>query len=237
MNFHRINEYALLIEFEQSINPRINSQVINLENAIIGKRIEGILETIPAYASLTVVFDPFKCSHDYIEKLLAKIIKSGNQVLDKPQSKLWKIPVCYDEEFGVDLKALAYTHGYSMEECIKFHSEVSYRVYMLGFMPGFLYLGGLDKRLITPRLSNPRTRIEEGSVAIGGDQTGIYALESPSGWNIIGKTPIKLFKASEEKLSPVKAGDHLKFYAISRTEFSDIQQQFESETLDWEDMS
>ena len=156
----------------------------------------------------------------------------------KVKSVLWKIPVCYDAVFGIDLEAISKEKNLSKEEIIKRHSQAIYTVYFIGFLPGFLYLGGLDESLHVPRKSTPRLQIEKGAVAIGGNQTGVYPTESPGGWNIIGNSPIEFFNPKLETPCFAKAGDKISFKPITIQEFKTIKilveagvYQIESEVL------
>ena len=160
------------------------------------------------------------------------------ETIETFKRKLWKIPLCYDKRFGIDLEMLSNQKQLEVDEIVEKHSAVRYTVFFVGFLPGFLYLGGMDKTLITPRRATPRLKIEKGSVAIGGAQTGIYPMESPGGWHIIGNCPINFFYISKPEPCFAQAGDSLKFYPISIKEYEDIKAlieagvyQIESEVL------
>ena len=135
----------------------------------------------------------------------------------------FRIPVCYDEDFGLDLQELSRQKKLSIEDLITMHTTPEYVIYFLGFLPGFLYLNGMDKNLDFPRRSSPRKSIEKGAVGIGGNQTGIYPKNSPGGWNILGRTPVDIFDPKSENPSPFSAGDRIKFYSISRKEYEEIK--------------
>ena len=139
--------------------------------------------------------------------------------------KIYEIPVCYGGEYGPDLEFVAKNADISVEEVIKIHSSKDYLIYMLGFLPGFSYLGGLDEKIHTPRLANPRIKIPAGSVGIGGAQTGIYPLESPGGWQLIGKTPVKTYNPDRKVPILFEAGDYIRFVPISQEEFEKIEKE------------
>lgn len=211
-------DQALVVEFGQEISEELNRKVQILNQKITDRKIEGIVETVPTFRSLLVTYDPavigFQKLKQILEKIPADVDMSGDQ-----GHHVVEIPVCYGGEFGEDLPDVAAHAGLSEEEVIRLHSEKEYNIYMLGFLPGFPYLGGLDPRLHTPRLANPRTKIPAGSVGIGGEQTGIYPLDSPGGWRLIGRTPLKLYDPDREEPFPYQAGDYIRFVPITREEY------------------
>ena len=155
--------------------------------------------------------------------LLLKEIYSKKEVSTKPEAKTWYIPVCYDQDFGLDILELSSIKGMSLKELIALHIAPIYTVYGIGFLPGFLYLGGMHDKLVTPRKETPRINVPKKSVAIGGLQTGIYPQESPGGWYIIGKTPIPLFNVKNEYPCFINVGDKIKFYTVSKPEFDILE--------------
>lgn len=211
-------DQALVVEFGQEISEELNRKVQILNQKITDRKIEGIVETVPTFRSLLVTYDPavigFQKLKQILEKIQADVDMSGDQ-----GHHVVEIPVCYGGEFGEDLPDVAAHAGLSEEEVIRLHSEKEYNIYMLGFLPGFPYLGGLDPRLHTPRLANPRTKIPAGSVGIGGEQTGIYPLDSPGGWRLIGRTPLKLYDPDREEPFLYQAGDYIRFVPITREEY------------------
>lgn len=234
ITFYQISENAISVEFGQEISEETLKKITHLNRLIKEDPFSGLLSTIPAYTSLTLYFDPFillscnklkgsNCLHkitDYIESLnfLTNIKK------DK-QQKIISIPVCYDDVFGLDLEELTAHYQLKKEEIIQIHSTAVYTVFMIGFVPGFPYLGGLSEKLTAPRKANPRKKVPAGSVGIAGQQTGIYPLETPGGWQIIGKTPLKLFDANKIQPSLLKAGDQIKFEPISFSEFERLEKK------------
>ena len=198
------------------------ARVAALDHAVCRARIAGVTETVPAFASLLVRYDPLRTDFDAVSQALSRLaggIAAGNA----QAGRTVEVPVCYGGAYGEDLPAVARHAGLSEEEVIRLHSGRTYRIYMLGFLPGFPYLGGLDERLFTPRRETPRTRIPAGSVGIGGQQTGIYPMESPGGWQLIGRTPLCLF--SPRRALPYAAGDSIRFVPIDECEFARIAAQ------------
>lgn len=217
LTYRQFGANALLIEWPQKIDPNILCD-IQAFMGIIGSRLSNELEdSVSAYASLTLFF---KQNYNYsmvIEHLQALYPQRINTQSD---NKTWNIPVCYDKSFGIDLDSLAQAHKMTDEEIVNRHSKTTYLVYFIGFLPGFLYLGGLDEQLHFPRKNTPRLQIKKGAVGIGDSQTGIYPLDSPGGWNIIGNTPVPLFDSAQEKPCFAQPGDEIKFDPISLKEYN-----------------
>ena len=214
---------AVTVEFEEKISPEVNSQVMSLNRAIKEKRPRGIVETIPSFRALTILFDPCAISEKSVRKIVSSL--SGKNASSKMKSRIFKIPVCYGGEYGCDLEDVAKYHGITEEEVIRRHSGRDYLIYMLGFLPGFAYLGGLDEGLVTPRLENPRTEVPAGAVGIGGEQTGIYPLTSPGGWRLIGRTPLRPFNPESDPPILYRAGDYIRFTPIDASEYGKIERQ------------
>jgi len=213
---------SLVVEFGNEISEEINGKVLALNQILRPNRIKGVIETVPTYRSLLVYYDP--CVIRY-KKLVAKL-KALCRRLDTISSaskRIIEIPVCYGGVFGEDLNDVAeYTH-LSKDEVIQRHCSHDYLIYMLGFLPGFVYLGGMDSSLNTPRLDTPRAKIPTGSVAIGGEQTGIYPMPSPGGWRLIGTTPIKPYDPARSEPILYRAGDYIRFKPITEAAFYEIQ--------------
>ena len=213
-----VGDQAALVVFEQRIAEDVNQKVMALKKQVEQLRGDRVLETVPAFASLLVYYNPLKSDYASMEKLLKKLVtklKDGKM----SSGRTIEIPVCYGGKYGEDLEYVAKHAGLSREEVIRIQSGQDYLIYMLGFLPGFPYLGGLDQRLFTPRLDNPRTRIPAGSVGIGGEQTGIYPMESPGGWQLIGRTPLNLFSPDNGGKLMYEAGDRIRFVPISEAEY------------------
>ncbi|MBR0135143.1 MAG: 5-oxoprolinase subunit PxpB [Clostridia bacterium] len=205
------------IVFENEISPEINGRVAALYRTVIESKPDGVVSCIPAYRTLTVEYDPMRITYGQLCLFLRGIMET------KPvnaEGKLVRIPVLYGGEQGPDLELVAQNAGLSAVEVVKRHTAPKYHVYMIGFMPGFPYLGGLDPTIACPRKTTPRLRVEGGSVGIAGMQTGIYPEPSPGGRNIIGRTPLKLF--DEEKLSMLSTGDRVGFVQIDKATYDKI---------------
>lgn len=212
---------AIVIELGNSINKEINTRVRNMMLSIEKENIYGVEEIVPTYRSLMINYNPFKIDFDTLIKKLKLIGKKFNK-LSTMKSIVIEIPTLYGDEFGVDIKTVAKHNKMSIQEVIEIHSSCKYLIYMLGFTPGFPYLGGMDERISTPRLKVPRTKIKKGCVGIAGNQTGIYPMDSPGGWQLIGKTPVKLYDETKENPFLLKPGNYLKFVEINRNEFEKI---------------
>ena len=182
-----------------------------------------MIDIIPAFCSLLINYDPRVISYGEMKKRVQEIVKVEVKA-GETKKKVYEIPVCYGGEFGPDIQAIADHAGLSVEEVIEIHSSRDYLIYMLGFLPGFCYLGGLDERIHTPRLASPRLKISAGSVGIGGSQTGIYPLDSPGGWQLMGMTPVKTYDPDREVPILVEAGDYIRFVPIDETEFYRIKE-------------
>lgn len=221
---HPVGDSALLAAFTQRIAPEIGAAVAALNARVLAANIPGVGETVPAFASLMITYDPLVTDYETVAAALQKLAEAPDADSTAESGKLVTIPVCYGGEFGPDLPFVAQHAGLTEQEVIALHAGRDYRIYMLGFLPGFPYLGGLDERLFTPRLPTPRTAIPAGAVGIGGEQTGIYPIASPGGWQLIGRTPIKLFDPAAGTL-PYAAGDRIRFTPITRAEFDALAQK------------
>ncbi|NUO80921.1 5-oxoprolinase subunit PxpB [candidate division KSB1 bacterium] len=215
------SDHSLLISFGNEISPAHHRQVYALTQRLLTHPASFICNLHPAYCSLLIAFDPLLSSLQEVEAYIRKVSDElAEAVLPAPRRV--EIPVCYEEEFGIDLQDVAAHHHLTREEVIRLHASGEYRVYFLGFTPGFAYLGGLSPRLYTPRLLAPRTQVPAGSVAIGGQQTGIYPMSTPGGWRIIGRTPLKLFASEKESPALLALGDEVRFAPISPREFEEL---------------
>lgn len=205
---------ALVVEIGDEILPEINRKIRGLVLALEREHLPGIREYIPTYRSLLVLYDPADILFAELVEQITRI-ESQLETLPLPEPKIIDIPVVYGGEFGPDMGFVAQHTHLSEAEIIALHTGSEYLVYMLGFTPGFCYLGGMAAQLETPRLTNPRTRIPAGSVGIAGKQTGIYPIESPGGWQLIGRTPLRMFDPNREPAVLVNAGDYIRFVQIS----------------------
>jgi KipI family sensor histidine kinase inhibitor len=217
---------AIFVEFGDAIHPELNRRVRHLMLAIAREKIPGVIETVPTYRSLLVYFEPLEISARKLKDTLRRLAHSaGEMELAKP--RLIEIPTAYGGEYGPDLEFVAAHNNLTPEEVIELHTSANYLIYMIGFMPGFPYLGGMSLKIAAPRLETPRTKIPAGSVGIAGTQTGIYPMESPGGWRLIGRTPLKLFDPSREPPALFQAGDYLTFTSITPEEFNQIKEAVE----------
>jgi inhibitor of KinA len=219
--FERASDQSLLIYFGQQITLHAHEQVRRLLRLLELEPIPGVRNLHPAYCSLLVKFDPLKLRHKELEEKLRKYLGRLDKVkLPKPRQV--EIPVCYGGEFGPDLSDVAALHGMTPEGIIELHTATSYLVYFLGFVPGFAYLGELPQELVTPRLATPRKKVPAGSVAIAGNQTGVYPFETPGGWRLLGRTPLAMFRTDRDGLSLLSIGDRVRFVPVSRERFAEL---------------
>ena len=217
-------ECGLVVQFGNIIDESVNSKVHFLARFLNGaKRPPGVEEVIPTYRSLLVCFNPLIISRQQLTDIIDKYLQEYVLLMQKDffadAGRTVEIPVCYGGEFGTDLADVAKNNGLAEQEVIERHCAQRYKVYMLGFLPGFAYLGGLDESIACPRLPSPRTKIASGSVGIAGNQTGIYPLESPGGWRLIGRTPVALFAPSNQQPFFLQPGDTVTFRPIKKEEY------------------
>lgn len=214
---------SLVMEFGNSIDPDINGKISDMLMRIEENIIDGISEMIPTYRSILIIYNPLLITYNELVDYL-KETSSKSSFSKKHQARIIEIPTIYGGEYGPDINFVAEQNNLTLEEVINLHSSIDYLVYMLGFTPGFAYLGGMDKRIETPRLKIPRTNIPAGSVGIAGNQTGIYSIKSPGGWQLIGKTPVKLYDPRAKLPILLNAGDYLRFTRVSENEYLKIEE-------------
>jgi KipI family sensor histidine kinase inhibitor len=212
-----MGDRSLLVELGETISPEVNRRVQELMLQLQQARLPGVQEFAPGYRSLLVVFDPLTISPEVLKTRITEAVAQPS-ASGLAQAKLITVPVFYGGEYGPDLEWVSGHLGISAEELIRLHTGTIYRVYMIGFTPGYPYMGELPAELATPRRSTPRTRVPKGSVGIAQRQTGIYPVESPGGWQIIGWTPIELFDPSRQLPSLLEMGDRVKFEAVRQVE-------------------
>ncbi len=217
---------SVCVEFGNEISPDINRKIRAFKIAVEKSGIPGIVETVPTYRSLLVHYKPevigFKAITEKFKSLMGTLDN-----IEIPPPTVIEIPVLYGGEMGPDIENVASHNGKTVEEVIKIHTSQEYLIYMIGFIAGFPYLGGMSKEIATPRLKEPRVKIDGGSVGIAGEQTGIYPLDSPGGWQLIGRTPLKLYDAEREKPVLLEAGQYIKFRSISQKEFDETAKAVE----------
>jgi inhibitor of KinA len=218
--FQPASDQSLMVYFGDRISPDAHRRVRALLHLLQTEPISGVRNLHPGYHSILVTFDALSLQHDDLEaKLRSYLARLGGVHLPEPRRV--EIPVCYGGDFGPDLDELAASHGITAERAIELHTSGDYLVYFIGFVPGFAYLGGLPESLATPRLSIPRRAVAAGSVAIGGNQTGVYPVATPGGWRVIGRTPLTMFSPARAQMSVLSIGDRVRFVPISRDEFEE----------------
>ena len=219
--FRIAGDRGLLVEYGNGIDPELNRKVRAIALATEQASPEGLLEVIPTYRSIILIYDPGVTSPHHLEAVLLSLEERLTEI-DIPLPKTVQIPVCYGGELGPDIGFVARHNNLTAANVIRIHSAPHYQIYMVGFTPGFPYLGGLPEALHTPRLETPRTVVPAGSVGIANAQTGVYSIDSPGGWRLIGRTPLRLFDPKRANPFLFKAGDLLKFEPISMDEYHDI---------------
>jgi inhibitor of KinA len=209
---------AIVVELEARIDPEVNARAIRLADAVQAAAIAGVRDVVPTYRSVAVFFDPLRTDYGGLVEWLEHQADqpAGTPIEERPPIS---VPVCYDGELGPDLAAVAAFANMSPQDVITIHARATYRVFMLGFMPGFAYMGMLDPRIAMPRRSTPRVRVPCGAVGIAGLQTGIYPVETPGGWQLIGRTPLKPFDVTRPAPFLFQPGDAVRFVPIERDEF------------------
>lgn len=226
INYYRIfplSNDALTIEFGNEISETFNNYALKLSRDIDENKFEGFIETVPAYASATIFFDFYKVKQTYSQfptafEAVKTFVVNALKNLEIPveiKRKIIKIPIRFDKTFALDLDFVAETNNLLPAEIIKIFTSQIYRVYMLGFLPGFAYMGEVDKKIAAPRKNSPRVKVPKGSIGIAGRQTGIYPLESPGGWQIIGRTETEIFDIKKKNPFLLQTGDLVKFYEHS----------------------
>jgi KipI family sensor histidine kinase inhibitor len=212
-----MGDRAVLVELGDDISPQINQKVRGLYIGTKGHRIKGIKDLVPSYRSLMVVYDPLIISLNSLESQMNAIWNAlDNARLPDPRTV--EIPVVYGDKYGPDLEWIADYHKMTRQDVIRLHTQPTYQVYMIGFMPGYPYMGEVPDELVTPRRKTPRTHVPGGSVGIAQKQTGIYPVASPGGWQIIGRTPVRLFDPQGKPPSFLEMGDRVKFFVITEQE-------------------
>ena len=221
-----LGDAAVVLEFGDSISPETHRTIQAVSRHLTRHPFAGLREFVPAFTTLTVYYDPWELSengqhrpYERATEILRQLLPAALATSVAAAAVLVEIPVCYGGAFGPDLGFVAEHTGLPVDEVIARHSAPEYLVHMIGFAPGFPYLGGLDARLATPRRAQPRTLVPTGAVGIAGPQTGIYSLPTPGGWQLIGRTPLRLFNPEWAQPSRLQAGQHLRFVPVSEAEF------------------
>ncbi|WP_298709364.1 5-oxoprolinase subunit PxpB [uncultured Veillonella sp.] len=218
-----VGDRAISIDFGQVIDPKINRHIRQTIERIKALQLEGIIELVPTYCALLVEYNAMLYSYSEICNIIEPTLDEGMTDTTNELVTVVEVPTVYGGEFGPDLSFVASHNHLSEDEVISIHSGIDYLVYMLGFIPGFTYLGGMDPRIATPRLSSPRTLIPAGSVGIAGEQTGTYPSDSPGGWQIIGRTPVTMYDMAKAQAALLNAGDYVRYVPIDESEFHRIK--------------
>jgi inhibitor of KinA len=227
MLFSALGDRAILITVGDSIDEATHKRVRAIATRLDAHPPRGIIDRVPAFASVVVHYEPLlvdgretRSPYERMVDILRALLADVSVDVLPPQRTI-EIPVCYGDELGPDLDAVATRHAMTPEQVIQLHASGDYLVYMVGFMPGFAYLGGLAEEIATPRRQTPRTAVPAGTVGIGGRQTGVYPLVSPGGWNLIGRTPLRMFEVDRKQPTLLMTGDRVRFRPISMAEFRD----------------
>lgn len=218
-----VGDCAISIDFGQVIDPKINRHIRQTIERIQELNLEGIIELVPTYCALLLQYDAMLYSYAELCNIIEPTLEEGMTDTTNELVTVVEVPTVYGGEFGPDLSFVATHNHLSEDEVVSIHSGTDYLVYMLGFIPGFTYLGGMDPRIATPRLSSPRTLIPAGSVGIAGAQTGTYPSDSPGGWQIIGRTPVTMYDMSKEQAALLSAGDYVRYVPIDEAEYNRIK--------------
>ncbi|MCW3109798.1 MAG: pxpB [Segetibacter sp.] len=221
-----LGDSALTVDFGNIISDEINAKVLLLVHAIEKAGLPNVKDIVPAYSSVSVFYDTIallkrhknKSAYSFMSDQVEALLSQSMEAVTA-NFRTVKVPVCYSPKYGLDMADISEQTKLSVEEIIHLHTAKKYKVYMIGFLPGFAYMGNVDERIAVPRKLEPRQKIEAGSVGIAGKQTGIYPVSSPGGWQIIGRTPIKLFDKEKEEPVFFRPGDEVKFYSITENEF------------------
>lgn len=220
-----LGDQAIVIQLGDKISESIQRHITSICNFLEEYSFEGFTEYVPAFTTVTIFYDPLVTDYGTVEPLMEEMLEAISEEDSEVAPVTIEIPVLYGGPQGPDLSFVTAHAGFTEEEVIAIHTSAEYLVYMIGFAPGFPYLGGLDERIATPRKETPRVSIPAGAVGIAGAQTGIYPIETPGGWQIIGQTPLKLFDVTRHPPALLKAGNRLRFVAINEEEFDEIKRR------------
>ena len=213
---------SVAVVFGNEISEAVNTEIRAFDEALAEKQIDGIYETVPTYCALTVHYAPERIRYGELKKQLEELLSQSHKA-KKISVQVIEIPVLYGGEYGPDIEYVAEHNNMSVEDVVRIHSGAEYLIYMLGFTPGFSYMGGMDESIATPRLKTPRVIIPAGSVGIAGKQTGIYPIDSPGGWQLIGRTPVRLYDANRDVPILLDAGLRVKFIPVDEAEYKRIE--------------
>ena len=232
VRFLSAGDRALVIEFGDRVDQALSERVLRLDAVIRSNPPAGIAETVPTFRSLTIYYDPLLTSQGELQRAIAPLLDLGDD--PRGSARLWHVPVCYQGEFAPDLAEVARLTGLTPNEIVALHSGIRFHVYMLGFLPGFPYMGDLPAQLALPRRADPRLRVPAGSISIATTLTAIYPYESPGGWHLIGATPIRMFDPECPKPALFAPGDAVKFQPIDAGAYASIRRAVESRSCEVE---
>ena len=227
--FLAAGDTALVLEFGDRVDPEVSALVLAAARRIAAAAIPGVVETVPTFRSLMVHYDPLTIGNAALKALIAPLL--ANLQATPSAGQHWRLPACYHPSLGPDLEAVAERTGLSVAEVIARHSGTTFQVYMIGFLPGFAYLGGLPPELELPRRENPRVKVEAGSIAIAMAMSVIYSIESPGGWNILGRTPVPLWDLRRDPAALISAGDRVSFEPVPLPQFERLSAEARAGTL------
>jgi KipI family sensor histidine kinase inhibitor len=220
------SEAALVVEFGDTIDEATNSKVLALDLALAQANVAGVIETVPTYRSLLVHYDPLVLSFADLSARIRPL--AGSAPAERGSRRRWRVPVVYGGEHGIDLNDVAKARGMTTDEVVRLHTGGDYYVAMLGFLPGFAYLAGLDPRIATPRRNDPRTVTPAGTISIGGVQAGIQCLAGPSGWHLLGRTPVRTYHPRRDPVFLIEPGDAVCFHAVASREWAALDRAAEA---------
>ncbi len=216
-------ECAVTVEFSREMDPHAGKAAVGLAGELRRRETTGIYEIIPTYRSVTICFDPLTISYKAVKRLISNCMRCRHTEAREKNVRRFFLPVCYGGSYGMDLNDIAQRTGLDPREVVRRHISREYPINMIGFLPGFPYLTGMDSTIAVPRLENPREKIPAGSVGIGGEQTGVYPIDSPGGWRLIGRTPVRLYDPDRTPPVLYNAGDWIRFYPVSEQEYFRIE--------------
>ncbi|WKA55019.1 5-oxoprolinase subunit PxpB [Planococcus shixiaomingii] len=217
-SFSPLGDHAVVIEVGQEISEAVQAKVRTISQLLESRPPDWMVEAIPAFTTIAVFYNPLAAQYAAAVAELKELVQQTEEVTAL-KSRTVEIPVCYGGEFGPDLEFVAAHNGLTPEEVISIHTSGTYSVHMIGFAPGFPFIGGMSEKIAAPRRDSPRLRIPERTVGIAGKQTGVYPIETPGGWQLIGRTPLRLFRPEDEVPSLLRAGDKIVFKKITESEY------------------
>ncbi|MEM7445819.1 MAG: 5-oxoprolinase subunit PxpB [Pseudomonadota bacterium] len=221
--FLTAGDTVLMVQLGNKIDEQLSNAVLSLDANLSEASPDGLIEIVPSYTGLSISYDPLRLAPDRLKALVLDLVES--EAANALCGRRWVLPTAYGGKFGQDLDPIAERHGMTADEVVRRHSTVSYRVYMLGFMPGFAFMGGLSPELATERLASPRPLVPAGSVGIGGAQTGIFSIAAPSGWHMLGRSPVRVFDPRRDEPFLLGAGDHVRFEPIDHNDWEALDQR------------